>query len=367
MTPAGMLRVARFLHCYLRFPARSVEEREISLRVGEEELPASWLRPAGAGPLPGWILLHGITVPGRNHPVLTRFAHALASSGATVIIPEVAAWRRLRLEVAGGDAAIAAAAEHLRRSPDVLGERLNLVGFSFGATQALISASKPGIREAVRSVVGFGGYCDLGRTVRCMMTGEHEWNGVQRRFEPDPYGRWIIVGNFLTQIPEFAHMVELERAAHSLAVESGLRGAYAAEAEYDDFKARLREELPPGQRETWDLIAPPSDVLPPLEAARELSAKLEAAALRIAPELDPRPALATLDQDIVLAHGHDDRLIPYTETLRLQEALPPDARAQVWITRLFAHSREADRLGLTQYPTELGRYVALLNRALRPC
>jgi dienelactone hydrolase len=361
-----MIRVARFVRSYMRHPASSVREEEVTLSTGAEERPATLVRPPGAGPLPGWIVLHGVTVPGRRHPVLTRFAHALAGSGAVVLLPEVPEWRRLRLDAEAGDRAVAESAEYLLGRPDVTGG-LNLVGFSFGATQALMSAAKDGVRDSVRGVVGFGGYCDLGRSIRCMMTGEHEWAGVRHLFDPDPYGRWVVVGNFLTAIPEFSSMVELRQAALDLAAESGRRGVYAAEQSYDPFKAELREKLPPVQREIWDLIAPPVGVRPPREMVSELADRFAAAAYRVSPGLDPRPLLGKLDQRIVLAHGHEDRLIPFTESLRLMSELPPTADASVAITRLFAHSRGAGSLGVLHYPVEVGRYVALLRRALRPC
>jgi pimeloyl-ACP methyl ester carboxylesterase len=362
-----MLRVCRFLHSFVRETVGRVESREISLEVNGAEVPASYIRPHGDHPLPGWIVLHGITVPGRDHPVLRRFAHALASTGAAVMIPEVPAWRRLELDPSMGDATIEATANHLVSRSDVTGANLNLVGFSFGATQALMSATRPGIARSVRAVVGFGGYCDLGRTVRFMMTGEHEWQRVTRRLDPDPYGRWIVVGNYLTEVPEFAHMVELQRAARELALEAGRLGAYAADPLYDPIKARLREQLPAEQRELWDIFAPPQGVRPSLEESRILAAKLIEATVRKHPDLDPQPVLPYIDQKVVLVHGHDDRLIPYTETLRLRSHLSPGTNVTASITRLFAHSREADRLSALEYPRELARYFALLRRALQPC
>jgi pimeloyl-ACP methyl ester carboxylesterase len=362
-----MLRVARFLDSFARHPGGAAEQREVILAAGATGVPATYIRPPAARPLPGWIVLHGVTVPGRHHPLLLRFAHALARSGAAVLIPDVPAWRELRLDVAEGDRAILAAAEHLRERPDVADRRLNLVGFSFGATQALASATLPGVRESVGAVLGFGGYCDLGRTLQCMMTGEHEWGGVNHRLAPDPYGRWIAVANYLRGIPEYAHMEELTTEARALAVESGRRGIYAADPCYDSLKREARERLPAEQRELWDLIAPPSTVVPPVEPGRELGRRLLDAALERDRGIDPRQRLASVTQRVVLAHGFDDRLIPYTESLRLLEALTSATEASLTVTRLFAHSSEADPLGYLQYPREMTRYLALLNRALRPC
>ncbi len=361
-----MLRAARFLHSYLRHPRGRLHHSEVGLEVDGSTVPATLLKPPIDRPLPGWIVLHGITVPGRHHPGMVRFASSLAASGALVLIPEVPAWRRLQLDPALGDRTIAAAAALLRERSDVLRDGLNIVGFSFGATQALVSAALPELRPQIRGVVGFGGYGDLQRTLHFMMTGEHQWRGRHYRLNPDPYGRWIVVGNYLTQVPGFETMIEVQRAACTLAEEAGRRGAYAADREYDPLKAELRQALPAEQREVWDLIAPPSDVEPDADEARRLAELLYEAAGEVDPALEPARRLSSLDQKVVLVHGRGDRLIPFTETLRLREMLPASASVTATITRLYAHSRSAERLSPLAYPWEGARFVGLLNHALRP-
>ena len=361
-----MLRATRFLRGYLRHPLRGIQRAEVSISVDGADVPATFMRAAGGRPRPGWIVLHGITVPGRNHPGLFRFASALAASGAAVVIPEVPAWRDLKLDTTLGDRTVGAAASFLEGRTDVLGRHFNLVGFSFGATQALVSAGHPDLRDRIRGVVGFGAYGDLRRTLHCMMTGEHEWRGRHYRIDPDPYGRWVVVANFLTRVPGFEQMHEVQEAARRIAAEAGRRGAYAADREYDAMKVELRRALPVEQRGIWDLIAPRHDIKPSAHEGRELAEKLYAAAGEVEVALDPGPRLASLDQRVVLVHGRGDRLIPFTETLRLSETLPSSASVTTAITGLYAHSRGAERLGLFAYPREIARYVLLLNRALRP-
>jgi pimeloyl-ACP methyl ester carboxylesterase len=359
-----MLRVARFLRSYVRSPVGNARE-EVAIPPGADGAAATFIRPRTDEPLPGWIVLHGITVTGRDHPVLNRFAHALAGSGAAVIVPDVPAWRSLRLESAAADEAIAGSIAFLRSRSEVRQEGFNLVGFSFGGTHALMSAASPEIREAIRGVVAFGAFCDLARTTRYMLTGDHEWGGVVRNLEPDPYGRWIIAGNYLRRVPEYAHMTELAAAALRLAEEAGTRGVYAAEQSYDGLKAALRAGLPPEQREVWDLLAPCGGARPSPEACGRLADRLTTVASIRDPVIEPRDRLAGLDQRVVLAHGLEDRLIPYTETLRLREALPSTLEARMFITRLFSHSRRGT-LNYLDYPREAVGYFALLRQALRP-
>lgn len=360
-----MLRVARFLRAFLKDPARGISEREVSLPLGAGSVAATMFAPARGGPRPGWVVLHGITVPGRRHPTLLKFARSLAASGGAVLVPEVASWRRLEIDPAAADQTIAAAARYLAADPGVSPGGVGVVGFSFGATQALITAAHPELSRVIRSVLAFGGYCDMERMTRFMMIGEHEWEGVRYTADPDPYGRWIVAANYLTRAPGYESAGGVARAAKALAAEAGRRFVYAGDPQYDSLKAELRAELDAGDRPLWDLLAPPTGTPVPREPGIELARAMVRGALSTHPELDPRPVLGALDRKIYLAHGRTDLLIPFSETLRLSRHLPPTAEARVAITRLFAHSSAADRLRLHEYPLEGYRYYRLMSAALR--
>ena len=77
-------------------------------------------------------------------------------------------------------------------------------------------------------------------------------------------------------------------------------------------------------------------------AGRALAASLAEAALRTEPALDPRPALRDLAARAVLVHGRTDRLVPFTETMRLREELPASVPVTSGITRLLAHSGDEE-------------------------
>jgi hypothetical protein len=359
-----VLRAARFVRAFYRPPGELLEE-EVEVTSGEVRMPATLLRPATSSALPGRVLLHGITVPGREHGALRRFAQALAASGNVVLIPEIREWSELRIAPARAEQAIRAAAAFLAPRAGVLPGGVGVIGFSFGATQALICASRDDLDADIRSVVSFGGYCDLQRTVRFAFTGEHEWGGVVRHLSPDPYGRWIVVGNYLTDGPGYGSAGPVAEAALELAREAGRRGAYAGSSEYGLLKRALREGLAPELRPLWDLVAPPGDLPTNRDGALELADALVDAALVREPELDPRPFLPSLARPAVLAHGRADHLIPFTETLRLRSRIPPDVPVRVYVTRLFAHSGGADALPRWRYPTEALHYLRLLAAALR--
>lgn len=359
-----MLRAARFIRGYYSHPPSGVVEEETTIAMDGERVPCTLYRPRGEGEHPGWVVLHGITVPGRAHPSLRRFAGALAASGGVVLVPEVATWRELKVDPAAADRVIVAAAGQLATLSGVRAGGVGVVGFSFGATQAIATASRPEVNGVIRSVVGFGGYCDPVATFVYAFAGEHEWEGRRHYLEPDPYGRWIVTANYLTAIPDYSGYSAVAEGARRLAADAGHRGNFAGDPVYDPMKAGIRAALSRGERELWDLIAPPSGTRLPPDEARELGRKVAAAAVARHPGLDPRPVLPTLTHPVVLGHGYHDQLVPYTESLRLHRHLPSRIQPHVTISRLFAHSKGAPRLRSREYPLEAARYFRLLDRAL---
>lgn len=356
-------RTAKFLRAWVT-GARGIREVETTIQVGGEEREATlYLPPGRGGPAPGWVVLHGLTVPGRRHVAMMRFVRSLCASGAVVLVPDVPPWRELRLDVGAARETVEAGVLHLDGMPQVQPGGVGAIGFSFGATQVLMASADPAMHGHLRAVVGFGGYCDLGRMLRCLFTGEHEWQGERHTLDPDPYGRWIVVGNYLTLLPGCEGMGRVADASLELALEAGRRGEWAWGPHYDAMKVDLGKDFTAEERRIWETIAPLTDAAVDVEGARELAARFTEAALEHDPGLDPRAHLPRLHARIVLSHGRQDRLIPFTETLRLTSMIPPAVELSTTITGLFAHSSGA-WLHPVHWLRETSTFVGLLDRAL---
>lgn len=358
----------RYLREYLRpEPERTSATETVYVR-GDETLPATVYRPRRGGRrLPGWIVLHGLTFSGREHPSLVRFARSVAAAGHLVFVPDIPEWRALRLNPAVTLTTIRAAVLALQRRDDVDHERAGLFGFSFGATQALIAAADPETQSLLTGVAAWGGYADIERLFIYGMTGVYELDGFTFRSEPDPYGSWIIAGQYLTTTPGHENDGDVAAALHGLALEAGRSRVYAGDPSFDEVKARLRAALPPDKHKLFDTIAPPTS-RPRRETglARRLALELAATALRTDPLIDPRAALANVRIPILLAHGRDDRLIPYTETIRLSRGLPRAMLRQCAITSLFAHSGGTQPgLGALGLAREGARFLGVLRGVMK--
>lgn len=366
--PTPLFDALRFGRGWLRPPSYlQTRERFIEPEEGGPPVPATLLapeRPSARGePLVGWVVLHGLTRPGRRHPSLLRFARAVASAGGRVLIPEIPEWTEMWFAPERAQAVIRGAVAHMAMDAASAPGGVMLVGFSFGAPQALLVAADPAFRPLLRGVVGWGGYGDLHRTVLFQFTGEHEWKGRRFRTRPDPYGRWIVGANCLPLAQGEPGAEEVAEALRELAVEAGERAVMAWDPSLEPVRRHLRRRLPRRGRPLYDLFAPPGDQAPDPVRTRELTDRLIPEVRREIPLLDPLPLIEGIPVPVRLLHGRGDHLIPFTETLAVAEALAhraPDLEHGV--TGLFAHSGGGGRGGPVARLAQAAGFLRSLSR-----
>jgi hypothetical protein len=158
-------------------------------------------RPRG----PVVVALHGLTLNGKDDPRLRAFAGALASVGATCVLPTLPALASARWD-AGDVTAVArvAAAAH------AAGRRAVLVGFSHGASVGLVAAASPEGAPHVARVLAFGAYHSLARALA----------GVPTAHEPSTDAAWEAL--------VYAHLLHVHRHGGELGLTPALRADAAS-------------------------------------------------------------------------------------------------------------------------------------------
>lgn len=313
--------------------------------------------------LPGWVVLHGITRPGVDHAMLRRFVRSLAASGAAVVLPEVPEWRALDLAPTATEPSVRAGVRALRESGLVDDAPVALMGFSFGAPQAVIASDLPDLRDELAGAAAFGGYCHLQNTLRFQMTGRFEWEGERHRVRPDAYGRWIVAANFLPEAVG-GEARDVAEGLRRLAAVAGDEQIASDDLVHEPVKRELREGVAPGRRALFDLFAPPGDREPDEAEAAALVPALADAARKLQPRLEPGPWVENVGGPVHLIHGRHDHLIPWSETLRLATRLPGAAVASTTVTGLFGHSDHGSPPSWAQRSREGVTFLSALTRLL---
>ena len=357
----------RFLRQYFRPRTDIIDVSEATFTRGSETLPATVYRRRGRTSYrTAWVVLHGITYRGRQHKGLQRFASSMAAAGHLVFIPEIPEWSRFQVAPALAVPTIRAAVHALHDRDDIDRDRIGLFAFSFGGTQSIIAAGDASIQKELRGLVSWGGYHSIRTLLGFGFTGEHELDGQRYQVEPDPYGRWIVGGNYLTRMNGFEDMDDVARALLDLATAAGTRGIYAGDPMFEPLKAELAQQFTGEKLRVFDVFAPRGGVVGTDRGlARELIEPLSATIIAIDPLMDPTSALSNLSVRTFLAHGRDDRLIPFTESLRASRQIPQAAMAGCAITGLFAHSGgTSSTLNTRGKLREGGLFLSTLDRAL---
>lgn len=265
------------------------------------------------------VLVPGAAVLGRDEPRLRNLARALARAGFLVIVPELPGPRRFSLSRA--DAEILA--EVLR------GANANrpwlpsgLAAVSYGVGPAIIAALEPDLVDKVDFIIGIGGYHNTDSAIQFMVTGTFRRanDPLLHRVAPNTYSRWVF-------LHANAGRLDDERDRDLLRTLADRRLADSAASSAD-----IRPLLSPQGLAVLDLLeaSDPARV-PALIAALPEAVRRDIDSLNLALH-DLKPLAARL----ILVHGRDDPIIPYSESEALAAAARPGA-ARLFLVERIGH------------------------------
>ena len=245
-------------------------------------LPLGAERPRGAV-----VLALGVALAEADRGALRHFAATLARLGYVVLWPRSAPLEA-QAPAPESPQTFVAAVEHLRRMEGVDPERVSLLGFSVGASVALVSAADPAVAADVRTLVFFGGYYDLPEYLVSVAARQTVLEGEPVSWEPEP---------------EAVRRVREVPAALGAA---GIVDVLEATTR-DEAQARLRA-APPAERAALDRLNPAAH----------------------------RQGLAAR---VFILHDRADAFVPFPESVRLHRALPPERVGAFLLTDLFRHAQ----------------------------
>jgi len=300
-------------------PTRAAEadRANIDYRISGRDHQGDLYRPA-AGARAALVLVPGVTPQGRDDPRLVAFAQALARARFTVLVPEIANLRALR--VSPDDAT--AIADALRHLSDSEAGPVGLAAVSYAAGPAVIAALAPDLAGRIGFLALIGGYYDMTAVVAFFTTGQYRPGPGQpwQQGRPNRYGKWAFVEANAERLEDRRDQVLLQAMAQ--------RKRADLEADVSDLAGRLGpegravlallENRDPARVSSLieGLPRPIVDDLRALDlAGRDLSAL-------------PAPA--------ILIHGRDDPVIPFTESRALAAALGAE-RAELYLVDNLAH------------------------------
>lgn len=299
----------------------------------EKRLYLADLYLPGQSPRAAMVLSPGLAEAGKNDARLRGFATTLARAGFLVLVPDLPNLRALKVrheDVRG----LSDAFVHLQSLPQLDEQTpLGIGAFSYTAGPAVLAAMQKTIRNEVDYVLTVGGYFDLEQVVQFSTTGYFRKQGEWLYLEPNEYGKWVFVLSNADLLSRPSDQQALRQIAEQKLQEPG-KPVGDVRADLDAEAQSVLALVQNGDRaRTQALIqALPADIRSQLDL------------LNLA-----KRDLSRLKAKLLLVHGTDDNIIPYTESLELHQTLPPD-QSELFLIDGLAH--------VDLRPLALDRYAA---------
>ncbi len=258
-------------------------------------------------PLAALLLLPGAAEQGKDDPRLQALATSMARARFVVLVPDLTGFRTMQISSSDiGD--VARCFQWLESRPELSNGNVGICAFSYACGPAVLAALDPTIRERINFVITIGGYHDLSRALTFFTTGYFQKNKVWLHREPNHYGKWVFVLSNISRLS-----VARDRA---LFKEMAARKLENILAGTDDLAAGLTAE----GSSVYAFIQNRDPARVPF-----LIGKLPAAIQEEIRDLNVAAYdLGPLKARMIIIHGYDDDIIPYTESIALAGKVTPE-------------------------------------------
>ncbi|MDB5098675.1 MAG: hypothetical protein JWM80_3096 [Cyanobacteria bacterium RYN_339] len=297
-------------------PAKTVVPFEVAGRKNDGDLYVSGTPQAGI------VLTPGASTSGKDDERLVAFASSLARSGFAVLVPNLPNVRQLK--VSPDDARVLAdAMVFLASRADLApGGRLGTGAFSYALGPTILAALEPDVRDKLRFVLGVGGYHDLTRVITYFTTGyfRDAPNQPWRYQKPNSYGKWAFVHSNVDRLTDEGDRTTFTEMANRKLVDPA--------ATIDDLTAKLTSTEAKALLEVLNNTDP--EKVPGLIKQLPAGVQSDLAKLTLVDK-----DLTPLKARMILFHGYEDDLVPYTESVSLAAAF--NRRTRLFLINGFVH------------------------------
>lgn len=290
------------------------------------------------------ILVPGFSPAGKDDGRLMALAKTFARAGFAVHVPDLPGSRSLMVSEVDVEGLIATIEARAGDADD--DTPVGIAAVSYAAGPAVVAAIDPRVADRVDYVVALGGYHDAESVITYLTTGAYRQTG-----ETDwQYG----AGNL--------------RAGWVFMAANAARWHDPAEGELLQEAARLRAEDPDIDLSNLRAYLG-SDAVALMDLFENRDPDRSGALLRALPPsiltsltaLSPsRHDLESLGGKLILVHGLDDQIVPFTESLNLQASVP---QTDLFLVSSFTHV-DPDNVDWWGYVTMMLAVDTILDRGL---
>ena len=295
--------------------------------------------PKGIANAPGMVIVHGVHHLGIDEPRLVALARAVSASGIRVLTPELLSLADYHVE-SGSIALIGYAARSLSES---LGQKVGVLGISFGGGLSLLAASDPRFEPYIRFVVSVGSHDDLERVSQFFLTDQIvRPDGSTLHMTAHEYGPLVLI---YSHVDDFFPPTDANIAHEALRL--------LLWEKVDESRKRAELLSPPSRRKMELLYT---------HHVEALSGELQQVIADHHAEMSavsPHGRLQSMHVPVLLLHGSADNVIPPSELLWLEHDVPSAFMKSALVSPAISHASMegkptlADNLRLVHFMAQM--------------
>lgn len=248
-------------------------------------LPRPWLGGVALHSDPAIIVATGVKIPPGAMPSFLNLGNSLARLGYVTLIPRLRALQNGHVALEDPETYVRSFT-YLAGLHDVDPHRITYAGFSVGSSVALVAAANPHIARRVRALIFFAGYENVFAYLISVATKEEPYHGHVVAWQPSA-----------SAVQQTKSVVRTAGASDLLRL----------------FQART------------------------VRRARRVLASAPAGEVRRMRRFNPAAALATYRAPTFILDDKGDAYVPYVESYKLRNALPPRQVKAFLLTPVFQH------------------------------
>jgi dienelactone hydrolase len=268
---------------------------------------------------PALVVTHGFTHEGAHDPRLQSLCRRLARLGWIVVTPDFFQMQRYRLGLDDTDD-LETVLQALTRRPDIDHAHVGLIAFSFGAAPVLIGLTRDAVRARTSFALIFGGYFDLKRTMRYVLTGAYDAEGLRGRVAQPTHNddRWKFLKGNVHLIPDSPSRARYVAMLDAKIADAALRVDLSVFSSPEQTLFRLMDNRDPDRFEAlYD------------DAAQYVDGWVQT--------MSPCCYADLITTRLVILHSETDHKTHFTESLAMSRGLPNAPPPRVAIMNAFAH------------------------------
>ncbi|MDI6777760.1 MAG: hypothetical protein QMD77_01055 [Patescibacteria group bacterium] len=305
---------------WLKYISKNPVVEHPQVDYGNGRMETNFYRPNDRKKHAAVIFVHGVNELGKDDPRIVNLAETFSRVGFAVLVPGLPDMTpgKLNPEVISE---IEASLRYIHSRDDVVAtDKIGALGFSIGSGPTLIAVSEIEKEFPIKFLVSFGGYHDLKEVISFSTTGHFTYQGQDHYIEPDPTSRWFFVryySDFLTNGNDSSILKQIARTKIS---------------DPGTDVADLSGQLSPEGIAIFSLLTN-TDPAKVSQLISDLPQQLQ----DFISELNPAEQVKMLKTNLFIVHSVNDNVIPYTQSLELENYLKEKTKTNFFLLSIFSH------------------------------